>query len=237
MWGRLPAGVTSDSLGILSDRGCYPEAMPQADDPITVYSDYVCPFCYLGRQSLTEYQERRDSELEIAWRPFDLRRRKRGPDGEIDHSVEDGKDDAYFEQVRENVARLKAEYDVDEMLALEDLPDDVDSFDAQVASVYVQEEYPERWLAFDEAIFEALWLDGKDIGDTDVITAIADAVGLAPEEIETAVGNEDLRDRVRAKFTEAQRDGITGVPTFAYDGHAARGAVPPDQLERLVEGA
>jgi len=28
--------------------------------------------------------------------------------------------------------------------------------------------------------------------------------------------------------------GVTGVPTFAYDGHAARGAVPPEQLERLV---
>ncbi|SNR57602.1 DSBA-like thioredoxin domain-containing protein [Halorubrum vacuolatum] len=74
---------------------------------ITVYSDYVCPFCYLGRRSLEKYQETRDSALKIDWQPFDLRSQKRGPDGEIDHSVDDGKNEAYFDQVRQNVARLK----------------------------------------------------------------------------------------------------------------------------------
>jgi len=49
-------------------------------EPITVYSDYVCPFCYLGRKSLEQYQERRDEPLEIDWHPFDLRAGKRGPD-------------------------------------------------------------------------------------------------------------------------------------------------------------
>jgi len=50
-------------------------------DAITVYSDYVCPFCYLGRQSLAEYQESREDRLDVDWRPFDLRAGKRGPDG------------------------------------------------------------------------------------------------------------------------------------------------------------
>lgn len=133
--------------------------MAQNDDRITVYSDYVCPFCYLGRRSLEEYQDRRESNLQIDWRPFDLRSQKRGPDGEIDHSVDDGKDEAYFDQVRQNVARLKEEYDADEMHALDDLPETLDSFNGQVASFYVDTEYPEQWLAFDEAIFEALWVD------------------------------------------------------------------------------
>ena len=123
--------------------------MSHNDDRITVYSDYVCPFCYLGRRSLEEYQETRERELDIDWHPFDLRSQKRGPDGEIDHSVEDGKDETYFEQVRQNVARLKDEYDADEMLDLDELPENVDSLDAQVASLYVQLEYPDQWLAFD----------------------------------------------------------------------------------------
>jgi predicted DsbA family dithiol-disulfide isomerase len=210
--------------------------MTQTDDRITVYSDYVCPFCYLGRRSLEAYQETRETELEIDWHPFDLRRHKRGPDGEIDHSVADGKDDAYFDQVRQNVARLQDEYDADEMLSLDDLPENVDSFDAQVASFYVDSEYPGQWLAFDEAIFEALWIEGRDIGDVDVLAEIADETGIDGEEIRTAVTDEERRDRLRERFTDAQQDGITGVPTFAYDGHGARGAVPPEQLERLVEG-
>lgn len=211
--------------------------MSQSDDEITVYSDYVCPFCYLGRRSLEAYQESRADELDIDWRPFDLRSHKRGPDGDIDHSVEDGKDETYFEQVRENVARLKEEYDAEEMLSLEDLPEEVDSFEAQVASFYVESEYPDRWLDFDEAVFEALWIDGRDIGDPDVLADIAEDACLDGEEIRQKVTDGDLRDRLREQFTDAQRKGITGVPTFAYAGHAARGAVPPEHLERLVEGS
>jgi predicted DsbA family dithiol-disulfide isomerase len=205
------------------------------DERITVYSDYVCPFCYLGRASLGEYRETREAKLDIDWRPFDLRAQKRGPDGEIDRSVDDGKDEDYFDQVRENVHRLREEYGAEEMLGIDETPE-VDSFDAQVAARYVAEERPERWLDFDEAIFEALWVDGRDIGDPDVLADLAADVGLDGEEIREAISDDERRDDLREAFTEAQRRGITGVPTFVSDGHAARGAVPPEHLERLVEG-
>ena len=203
-------------------------------DEITVYSDYVCPFCYLGRQSLSEYQAEREEELDIDWQPFDLRAQKRGPDGEIDHDVDDGKDDEYFEKARENVQRLKEEYGADEMQM--DFSREVDSLDAQAASLYVSEEHPEQWLDFDVAIFEALWEEGRDIGDVDVLADLAEDVGLDSEEIREVAETEQYHDELRAKFREAQEHGVTGVPTFAYDGYGARGAVPPSQLRRLVEG-
>jgi predicted DsbA family dithiol-disulfide isomerase len=205
-------------------------------DAITVYSDYVCPFCYLGRRSLAAYQAGRENRLDVEWNPFDLRSHERGPDGEIDHSTEDGKDDAYFEQVRENVTRLQEQYGAEEMLGLEDLPE-VDSLDAQVASAYVDVEHPGRWRAVDDALFEALWVDGRDIGDADVLADVAATVGLSGAEIRDAVTDEDYRERVTEQFAAAQRRGITGVPTFVYEGHRARGAVPPEQLRRLVEGS
>lgn len=222
--------------GSISDWHTYSELMPGNDDEITVYSDYVCPFCYLGRHSLETYRETRDRELAIDWHPFDLRSQKRGPDGEIDHSVDDGKDDTYFEQVRQNVAELKDRYDADEMIAFEERPANVDSFDAQVASLYVKTEYPDQWLAFDETLFEALWVHGRDIGDNDVIVECAETVGLDGDEIRTAIDDDTNRDRLGEQFVSAQRKGITAVPTFVYDSDAARGAVPPEHLQRLVEG-
>lgn len=120
------------------------------------------------------------------------------------------------------------------MLSLDELPD-VDSLNAQVASYYVKQEHPDQWRDFDEAIFEALWVDGRDIGDPEVLVDLAESIGVHGEEIRDVVTDEDLRDRLFEKFTDAQRQGVTGVPTFAYDGSAARGAVPPEQLERLVE--
>jgi predicted DsbA family dithiol-disulfide isomerase len=201
---------------------------------ITVYSDYVCPFCYLGRQSLSQYQASRDEELAIDWRPFDLRSQKRRPDGTIDHSVDDGKDDEYFEQAKQNVRRLADDYGVEMDL---DIAEDVDSLPAQIVSYYLREHHDyETWLAFDEAVFAALWEDGEDIGDADLLAELAADAGAEADEVRSALDDETLRETVRDRFTEAQREGITGVPTFAYDGYAARGAVPPEQLERLVEG-
>ena len=204
---------------------------------ITVYSDYVCPFCYLGRKSLADYQATRAAgeKLDVDWRPFDLRSRQRRPDGTVDDSVDSGKDEAYYEAARENVERLREAYGADEMSV--DLVEDVDGFLAQVASLYVSEEHPEEWLAFDEAVFAALWEDGRDVGDRDVLADVATDVGLDGEAIRDVVDDEDWRDRLRDEFADARESGVMGVPTFVYDGHGARGAVPPSQLERLVEGA
>lgn len=198
-----------------------------------MFSDYVCPFCYLGRESLRRYQETRDEAIEIDWHPFDLRARKRGPDGEIDQGVDDGKDDEYYEQARENVRRLEESYDVE---MAQEIATDVDSLDAQIASYYVKEHHAyEAWLGFDRRVFEALWKEGDDIGDEGLLVDLAEEVGVDGGEIRSALDDDELREEVRELFESAHRRGVTGVPTFTYDGYTARGAVPPEQLERLVE--
>ena len=55
-------------------------------------------------------------------------------------------------------------------------------------------------------------------------------------EIESVLDDEASAEELESAFEAAQQRGITGVPTFVSDGHAARGAVPPEQLKRLVEG-
>ncbi|MUW15071.1 thioredoxin domain-containing protein [Halorubrum sp. CBA1125] len=226
--------ATSDETADGGTTGSGIAAPADATESITVYSDYVCPFCYLGRQSLARYQTTREEPLAVDWHPYDLRAGKRGPDGEIDPDADDGKDDDYYAQARENVRRLRERYDVE---MAQEIATDVDSLPAQVVSVHVRETAPEAWPAFDEAVFEALWRDGRDIGDREVLADLAaDVEGIDAGVVETALGDTRLRDRVTDLFEAARRHGVTGVPTFAFDGHAARGAVPPEQLERLVDG-
>jgi predicted DsbA family dithiol-disulfide isomerase len=204
------------------------------EDKLTVFSDYVCPFCYLGKAAMEEYLDEADDPPEVKWHVFDLRGYKRSPDGGIDHDIEDGKDDDYFAQVRENVERLKEEYDVDMDL---DFSLDVDSWNAQKASLYVKQMYDEETFEqFHERTFEVLWQEGRDIGSPEVIGDIAEDVGVPEDEVRDAIEDDQLESEMKQRFEEAKERGVSGIPTFAYDGHAARGAIPPHQFERLVQG-
>jgi predicted DsbA family dithiol-disulfide isomerase len=206
-----------------------------SQDKLTVFSDYVCPFCYLGRAAMEEYLEDAEDPPEVEWHVFDLRGYKRNPDGSIDHDVEDGKDEDYFAQVRENVERLKEEYDVEMTL---DFSKDLDSWNAQTVSLYIEQAYDEEtFLKFHDRTFRALWEDGRDIGDADVLVDIAGEVGVPEDEVRDAVADDGLEAELEARFEEAKEMGISGIPTFTYDGHAARGAIPPEQFERLIKGA
>ncbi|MFB6243498.1 MAG: DsbA family protein [Halobaculum sp.] len=204
-------------------------------DTLVVYSDIVCPFCYLGRASLRSYLDDAEAPPTVEWRLFDLRGHKRGPDGEIDETVADGKDEAYFQRVRENVDRLRQTYDV-AMQSFDDLPE-VDSWDAQQAALYVQQTADRATFeAFYHATLDAYWRDGADVADPDVLANVGESVGVDGGEIRAAVTDETLARELEARFEAARERGITGIPTFVYDGHAARGAVPPEHLRRLVGG-
>jgi predicted DsbA family dithiol-disulfide isomerase len=205
----------------------------QSTDSVLVYADYVCPFCYLGYESLDQYQSDREKPVETDWHPFDLRSRQRRPDGTIDDSVDTGKDDQYYEQAKQNVERLAEEYGVE---MAEPLMKDVDSYDAQRVAYRVREQYPDQFQLFHRSVFDALWEDGRDIGDADMLRELADDADIPTDIVDEALADEETADELEAAFKSAQNERITGVPTFVYGSHAARGAVPPEQLRRLVEG-
>jgi len=201
---------------------------------VRVYADYVCPFCYLGYASLDEYRQQREGPLDVEWHPFDLQSRKRRSDGTIDDSVDDGKDESYFEEAEKNVRRLADEYDV-EMAG--ELRKDVDAYDAQRVALRASEEHPKAFEAFHRGVFDALWEEGHNVGDPEVLADVAEEAGLPSGYVADTLADDDSAAALEDAFGAAAEFGITGVPTFECNGYAARGAVPPEQLARLVEGS
>lgn len=200
-------------------------------DTVTIFYDYVCPFCYLGRKSLEQYQETREESLRIDWHPFDLQASRRGPDGKLQGSS--GMGDEHFEKVKENVRDLQEEYGA-EMNTYD--AREIDSLNAQIASFYIKKNHQyEKWLEFDRSIFDALWKEEKDIGKKERILELAEKTGIGTEEVEEALEDESLRKKITEKFDEAREHGVSGVPTFLYEGETARGAAPPEKLKQLIE--
>lgn len=198
----------------------------------TLYADYICPFCYLEHRSIERYRQgdrKSQAGFEIDWHPYDLRSDGRGPDGELEESRETG----YPERVSEEIARLQERHDVEEMLDPDAVPH-VDSLPAQVASLYVESEHPGRWPAFDDALFAALWNEGRDISDEDVLTAIAEDTGMNDAEVREAPADGGLRDRLFESFAEARERGVTDVPTLVYGERTIREVLSVEEVAHLA---
>jgi predicted DsbA family dithiol-disulfide isomerase len=85
-----------------------------------------------------------------------------------------------------------------------------------------------------DALFQAYFVEGKNIGAIDTLVEVAEAVGLSGSEARQVLVARRCKDAVDADWQRAMRLGVTGVPTFAAQGRGVVGAQPYETLERLV---
>jgi predicted DsbA family dithiol-disulfide isomerase len=84
------------------------------------------------------------------------------------------------------------------------------------------------------ALFQAYFVEGKNIGQLDTLVEIAQQAGLAGTEARQVLQTRRFREAVDADWQRARALGITGVPTFVANGRGVVGAQPYEVLERLI---
>jgi len=88
--------------------------------------------------------------------------------------------------------------------------------------------------AIHDALYRAYFVDGKNIGDTDVLLEIVAAVGLPVEEARAVLAERTCEKAVDADWGKSHQYGVTGVPTFVAGGYGVVGAQPYEALEQLM---
>ena len=84
-----------------------------------------------------------------------------------------------------------------------------------------------------EALFHAYFIDGRNIGDREVLADIAAAAGMDRESIAARLASDEDVAEVQADIRSAQRIGVTGVPTFIVaNRYGLVGAQPAEELAR-----
>jgi predicted DsbA family dithiol-disulfide isomerase len=87
-----------------------------------------------------------------------------------------------------------------------------------------------------EALFQAYFFRGEDIGARDVLVAAAQSAGLDPAEAGAFLESEALDAEIREEDRQARGLGIDGVPCFVFNGrHALAGAQPPKVLVQMLD--
>jgi predicted DsbA family dithiol-disulfide isomerase len=91
--------------------------------------------------------------------------------------------------------------------------------------------------AIHQALYRAYFVEGRNIGDVDVLVDIARSVGLPEDQARTVLVERTFRDLVDQDWQKARRYGITGVPSFVAGGTKVVGAQPYDVLAEQLRAA
>ena len=89
--------------------------------------------------------------------------------------------------------------------------------------------------ALNMALYQAYFVDGRNIGDVDVLLDVVEKVGLSVDEARDVLAQRTMQEAVDADWQHAGRMGVTSVPTFAVGSTGVVGAQPYQQLVALME--
>jgi predicted DsbA family dithiol-disulfide isomerase len=205
---------------------------------VEVWSDVVCPWCYIGKRRLETALEKfphRD-QVEVVWRSFQLD--PSVPEGETHATLPAlaAKYGSSVEAMRANMAR------VEELAAAEGL--DYHLADGVSGNTLLAHELlhlaAEHGLRNElkERLLHAYFEEGRSLFDVDSLVPYAVEVGLDEAEVREALADRRYLAAVREDGATAQALGATGVPFFVVDRkYGAAGAQPAELLLQILERA
>lgn len=197
---------------------------------VTVFSDYICPFCYVGHHRL---QRLRDSyDLKINWCFLEIHP-ETSAEGEAIDSLEYPSEQ--WQQMMANLERIASE----EHIPLSELSFITNSKDALLLSEAAKQCGSDRFYSLHEKLFTAYFVDAKNIGDRDVLRTIASDCNIDADVVESAWSDERYPQRLLHNFDLARRYAVQSVPSFIFGERVLTGVVTEsifrDAAEQLLQ--
>lgn len=202
---------------------------------VEVYSDIVCPWCYVGKRRLERALTLVGSDVHVTWRPFQLNPTmlSDGMDRTAYLKAKFGSLEA-FGRMEEQLLAAGADEQIP--FAFEKIQRTPNTFVAHRLVWYAEQQGKQDTMV--EALFRGYFLEGKNIGDVKTLTHVAAEAGL--DRTETAEFLESEKGVVEVKAEEAvgRQLGIRGVPYFVFNGTVSiSGAQPPDIFVSAIQKA
>lgn len=200
---------------------------------LDIFSDPVCPWCYIGKANLDRALEAApDHPFEIEWHPFQLNPGM--PLGGVDRAE-------YLEAKFGGKARAVEIYARVEQAARDaGLAIDFPSIKTMPNTLNAHRLI--HWAGLEgrqtsivAALFRAYWREGRDIGDAATLTDIAEAAGMDRALTQRLLATDEDAEALKARDIHARERGVTGVPCFIIGNqYVVSGAQPPETWANVI---
>lgn len=204
---------------------------------VEIYSDVVCPWCYIGKRRFEAALSRlgRRDDIEVVWRPYQLDPTAPStPSPVLDtYARKFGRPEQAFriiEHVTEVAAQEGLEFHLDEAQR-------ANTFDAhRVLWLAEHEGGAALQNAVKERLLRAYFTEARDVGDHATLTTLASEAGMYEEQVRELLASDKGAGEVRREIAHGVAQGVSAVPTFVIGGgFAIPGAQDPDVFVRALE--
>lgn len=201
---------------------------------IEIWSDFVCPFCYIGEHRLAKALEDFPNDVKIEFKCYELDPNAQNmPDGDY-YTMLSKKMGSTREQVKqscENLTSQAAELGLDYRF---DKMKPTNTFDAHRLAKYAEKNGKGPEMV--EALFHAYFTAGKLLSDHDVLAELAESVGIEKEDAISLLACNEKGKRVREDEEQAREIGVQGVPFFVFnEKYGVSGAQPVEVFKQVLE--
>lgn len=205
---------------------------------IEIWSDYVCPFCYIGKRRLEEALEQTGlgEKAEVVFKAYELDPNspavsdtlmKESIAKKYGMSVEEAK--KMTDNVVDQAKSVGLDYNFDAMTP-------ANTFNAHRLAKLAEQEGFDKIVS--ENLLKAHFIDGEKIGTEDVLLRIAEEAGISRGRAKAVLDSDEFADDVRSDIAEAQQIGVKGVPFFVINRkYAISGAQPAEAFANALRQA
>ncbi|MBN3490087.1 DsbA family oxidoreductase [Acholeplasma equirhinis] len=198
---------------------------------IEVWSDFVCPFCYIGKRKLEKAlsQFSRKNEVKVIFKAYELNPNAPKHNDKVGYEAFaslKGVSLAEAKRMNDYVTQMAADYDLFYQMDKAHL---TSSFDAHRLAKWARTYNKEKALT--EKFMDAYFTKGENLADYSTLAKLVGEVGLNTDEALNVLNNGDFEDVVEEEIGMAESFGIRGVPFFVFNRkYAISGAQPDSQF-------
>jgi predicted DsbA family dithiol-disulfide isomerase len=201
---------------------------------VEIWSDVVCPFCYLGKRRFEKALDlfSHKDEVEVEWHSFLLDPHIQHTPGMSIHEYLAGKKAVSVEEAKllhlkmaERVKESDLYYDFDKIIP-------ANTFDAHRLIQYAKSQGLQEQA--EERLFHAYFSEGKNIGDRTTLAMLGSEIGLDKGNTSSMLDGIQFTEEVERDLYEAHSIGVQGVPYFVFN---SKYAISGAQASELFLGA
>lgn len=203
---------------------------------IEIWSDFVCPFCYIGKKKLEDALKTfpQKDKIEIEFKSYQLDPTTPPYSGQ-DFYESMGTKFGGAAQAKQMMGNIVGEAEAVGLDFQFDTMKPTNTINAHRLTKFAKEHNKDAEIS--EKLFYANFTESKDIGNIDILAEIAEEVGLNKEDVKTALHDEtNYVEEVNLDIDEAKQLGISGVPYFIFNRkYAISGAQSTEAFVQAVE--